>query len=364
MVENMDELLKTAIEREISDLHIKAGNPPGLRIRGELLAMEGVSPLTADDTRQLITSIMPDEKKEVFEESGDVDFAYSFSDLHRFRVNVYMQRDSMAAVLRAIPINVPTLDDLGLPEILKEIAIRQRGLVLVTGPTGSGKSSTLAAMIDYINSRRKCNIVTMEDPIEFIHIDNMSYVSQREIGRDTKSFNTALTHVLRQDPDVILVGEMRDYETIEIALTAAETGHLVMATLHTNSASETVNRVINAFPSDQQSQIRVQLSVALEAVICQVLVPSRDEMGRVCAIEIMTRTSAVGNLIRENKAYQLDNVIQTNSSLGMRTLDQALNSLVERDLITFEVALAYALNPEDLKRMARGITEPSDIAAD
>ena len=239
-----------------------------------------------------------------------------------------------------------------MPEVLKEIALKQRGLVLVTGPTGSGKSSTLAAMVDYINNNKRCNIVTMEDPIEFVHKDNMSYINQRQVGRDTKDFNAALTHVLRQDPDIILVGEMRDYKTIATAITAAETGHLVMATLHTNSAAETVNRVIDVFPPHEQAQIRAQLSVTLEAVICQSLIPTRDERGRVCAMEIMLRTSAVGNMIREGKVHQLPNVIQTNADLGMQTLDQALNALVERGLVTFEVAVAYAISPDDLKRMA------------
>ena len=352
MAKEINELLDIAIEQGASDLHIKVGSPPGLRIRGELLPMEGADTLTADDTEQLINLIMSDENKEEFAEERDIDFAYSFSDLHRFRVNVYMQRESMGAVLRTVPVHVPTLDDLGLPEVLKEIALKQRGLVLVTGPTGSGKSSTLAAMVDYINSNKRCNIVTMEDPIEFVHKDNMSYINQRQVGRDTKDFNAALTHVLRQDPDIILVGEMRDYKTIETAITAAETGHLVMATLHTNSAAETVNRVIDVFPPHEQAQIRAQLSVTLEAVICQSLIPTRDERGRVCAMEIMLRTSAVGNMIREGKVHQLPNVIQTNADLGMQTLDQALNALVERGLVTFEVAVAYAISPDDLKRMA------------
>ena len=353
MVKGMQDLLRMAIEQKASDLHIKAGSPPGLRMRGDLLPMEDMPPLTGDDTERLINSIMSDENKEEFREEGDMDFAYSFSDLHRFRVNVYMQRDTMASVLRAIPVHVPAIDDLGLPEVLKEISLRKRGLVLVTGPTGSGKSTTLAAMVDYINSNRKCNIVTMEDPIEFIHRDNASYVSQRSVGRDTKTFNTALTHVLRQDPDVILVGEMRDLNTIETAITAAETGHLVMATLHTKSATETVNRVMDVFPPHQQPQVRAQLSVTLEAVVCQALVPTRDGIGRVCVMEIMLRTAAMANLIRENKSHQLSNVIQTNSAMGMQTLDQALNEQIEKGLVTYDVAAAYAINPSDLKKMAK-----------
>ena len=353
MVEEINDLLFIATERGASDLHIKAGSPPGLRIHGELVPVEDMPSLTADDTKRLITAMMTDDHKKEFSENGDLDFAYTFSALYRFRVNVYMQRDSMGAVLRAIPMHVPTMDDLDLPEVLKEIVMKKRGLILVTGPTGSGKSSTLAAMIDYVNKNRKCNIVTMEDPIEFIHRDNMSYIIQRAVGKDTKTFQTAMAHVLRQDPDIILVGEMRDPKTMEVAITAAETGHLVMATLHTNSAAETVNRVIDTFPPYQQGQIRAQLSVTLEAVLCQALIPKRDGIGRVCAMELMLRTHAVGNLIREGKTHQLGNVIQTNSDLGMQTLDQALNSLVERGLVTFETAVACAMNPDEFKRMSK-----------
>ncbi len=246
-----------------------------------------------------------------------------------------------------------TIDELNLPSILGELALKPRGFVLVTGPTGSGKSTTLAAMVDHINGNRRCHIMTMEDPIEFVHTDNLAYINQREVGDDTHSFDSALHRVMRQDPDVILVGEMRDAKTIETAITAAETGHLVLATLHTNSASETVDRIIDVFPPYQQSQIRSQLSVTLEAVVCQVLVPRRDGVGRVCAMEIMLGIPAVANLIRESKTYQLTNVIQTNATMGMQTRDQALLSLYERGLITFESALGYATSQDDLKRMSR-----------
>ncbi len=355
MVQGMNDLLKIAVERGASDLHIKVGSAPGLRIHGELVPLDDMAPLTTEDTERLLNSIMTESHKEEFAENNDLDFAYSFSELYRFRVNAYVQRDTVGAVLRMIPMEIPTIDELGLPEVLKEIALKKRGMILVTGPTGSGKSSTLAAMVNHININKRCNIVTMEDPIEFIHQDNMSYIIQRSVGKDTKTFDSAMSHVLRQDPDVILVGEMRDLKTMETAITAAETGHLVMGTLHTNSAAETISRVIDAFPPYQQSQIQAQLSVSLEAVMCQALIPKQDGDGRVCAIEIMLKTPAVGNLIREGKTFQLGNVIQTNSGLGMQAMDQALRSLVEEDLISFETALAYAANPEDFKRMTRRV---------
>ena len=355
MIQGIDDLLQIMIEQQASDLHIKVGSPPGVRIHGELLPIEGVPPLTPDDAEQLITSIMDDRHKKEFAEIKELDFAYSFSDLYRFRVNVFMQRQAMSAVLRTIPVNIETIDDLGLPQVLKELALKPRGLILVTGPTGSGKSTTLAAMIDHINNNRRCHIVTMEDPIEFVHRDSISYISQREVGDDTASFDAALKRVLRQDPDVILIGEMRDPETIATALTAAETGHLVLATLHTSSASETIDRIIDVFDSYKQAQIRMQLSTTLEAVICQALVPRRDGQGRVGAFEIMLFVPAIGALIRDSKTHQLINVIQTNADIGMQTRDQSLRALYERGLITFDAALTYATNPDELKRMTRRI---------
>jgi twitching motility protein PilT len=355
MIQGIDDLLQIMIEQQASDLHIKVGSPPGVRIHGELLPIEGVPPLTPDDTEQLITSIMEDRHKKEFAETKELDFAYSFSDLYRFRVNVFMQRQAMSAVLRTIPVNIETIDDLGLPQVLKDLSLKPRGLILVTGPTGSGKSTTLAAMIDHINNNRRCHIVTMEDPIEFVHRDSVSYISQREVGDDTASFDAALKRVLRQDPDVILIGEMRDPETIATALTAAETGHLVLATLHTSSAAETIDRIIDVFDSYKQAQIRMQLSTTLEAVICQALVPRRDGQGRIGAFEIMLFVPAVGALIRDQKTHQLVNVIQTNADIGMQTRDQSLRSLYERGLITFDSALTYATNPDELKRMTRRI---------
>ena len=355
MIQGIDDLIRIMVEQGASDLHIKTGSPPGIRLHGELLPLEEMAPLTPDDTEALITSIMEDHHKRRFAEHKELDFAYSFSDLYRFRVNVFMQRQAMGAVLRVIPVDIPTLDSMGLPPILKDLALKPRGLVLVTGPTGSGKSTTLAAMIDHINANRRCHIVTMEDPIEFVHRDNLSFINQREVGEDTDSFEQALAHVLRQDPDVILVGEMRENITIATAITAAETGHLVLSTLHTNSSAETIDRIVDVFPPHQQSQIRTQLSVTLEAVVCQALVPKRDGQGRVCAMEIMLSVPAVGNLIREGKTHQLINVIQTNADLGMRTRDQSLTSLYEKGLVKFDTALAYASNPDELKRMARRV---------
>jgi twitching motility protein PilT len=353
MLQGIDNLLRMMIEQDASDLHIKAGSPPGLRIDGELRPVEDAQPLAPDDTERLITSIMDDSHKKTFSENKELDFAHSYTDLYRFRVNVFMQRQSMGAVLRKIPVHIESLDELGLPDILRDLALKPRGFILVTGPTGSGKSTTLAAMVNHINENRRCHIVTMEDPIEFVHRDSLCYINQREVGDDTHSFEDALGHVLRQDPDVILVGEMRDYKTIETALTAAETGHLVLATLHTNSAGETVDRIIDVFPAHQQSQIRTQLSVTLEAVLCQALLPRRDGMGRACAMEIMIATPAVANLIREAKTYQIPNTIQTSANIGMQTRDQALRTLYEEGTITLESALTYATDPDDLRRMIR-----------
>jgi twitching motility protein PilT len=294
---------------------------------------------------------MEDHHRETFARTKELDFAYSFSDEFRFRVNVFLDRKAMAAALRAIPVNIKTIDEWGLPPILKDLALRQRGFVLVTGPTGHGKSTTLAAMIEHINTNQRRRILTMEDPIEFVHRDDRSFISQREVGDDTENFTAALDHVLRQDPDVILVGEMRDYETIGTAITAAETGHLVLATLHTNSAAETIDRIIDVFPPYQQPQIRVQLSVTLAAVICQTLVPKRDGFGRVAAFEIMLATPAAGNLIRERETHQIINVIQTNVAMGMQTRDQSLRSLYERGQVSLDTAMMYATDPDELRNM-------------
>jgi len=348
---SIDDLLSIMIGQDASDLHIKPGSPPGIRVDGQLIPIENADPLSSTDTEQLINSIMEEHHRKIFAETKELDFAYSFSDLYRFRVNVFMDRQAMAAAFRAIPVQIKTIDEWGLPPILKDLALKQRGLVLVTGPSGSGKSTTLAAMIEHINTHRRCRIITMEDPIEFVHRDKMSYISQREVGDDTEDFNAALEHILRQDSDVMLVGEMRDYETIEATVTAAETGHLVLATLHTNSAAETVDRIIDVFPPYQQAQIRMQLAVTLTAVICQNLIPRRDICGRIAALEIMLATPAVKNLIRERETHQIINVIQTNVSMGMQTQDQSLRALYEAGQITLDTAMTYAADPEELGRM-------------
>ena len=350
MAYGMDDLLKITIEEEASDLHIKAGSPPSIRIHGELMSVEDVPPLTAEDSERLIKSIMSEEQCQTFDEMQELDFAYTaYSDLYRFRVNVSQQRKSMEAVLRLIPVNIPTIDEWGLPQVLKELAMRPRGFVVVTGPTGSGKSTTLAAMIEHINVHKKCHIVTMEDPIEFVHEDDLSRISQREVGIDTKTFDNALGRVFRQDPDVILVGEMRDYKTMETAITAAETGHLVLTTLHTNNAGETVDRIIDVFPAHQQSQIRIQLASTIQAVLCQSLIPRRHGHGRVAVFEIMLANPAIRNLIREGETHQIINVIQTSANLGMQTRDQALRELYERGIIAYETAIEFATAPDELE---------------
>ena len=350
--ENIEDLMEITVEQGASDLHIKAGSPPSIRLSGgELVAIsEDMPPLTADDTECLIKPVMAEQDKQTFPELKELDFAYDYSEEYRFRVNVFLNRGSMGAVFRSIPTKIRTIDDWGLPEILKELAMKKRGFVLVTGPTGFGKSTTLAAMIEYINMHQRSHIITLEDPVEFIFQDKMSRITQREVGGDTNSFGDALGRVLRQDPDVIMVGEMRDYQTIGTAITAAETGHLVFSTLHTNSAAETVDRIIDVFPPYQQPQIRMQLALTIEAVLCQTLVPKKNGVGREALFEIMLGTPAIRNLIREGETHQLINVIQTSKSIGMQTRDQALRSLYERGTIDLETAIAYASYPDELKR--------------
>ncbi|MBE9565234.1 MAG: type IV pilus twitching motility protein PilT, partial [Proteobacteria bacterium] len=287
------------------------------------------------------------------EETHELDFAYSIAGLSRFRVNVHRQRGTIGAVFRAVPVDPPSLEGLGMPDVLKTFCAKPRGLVLVTGPTGSGKSTTLAAMIREINVTRRRHIVTVEDPIEFLHRNEKSIIIQREVGSDTKSFTAALRHVLRQDPDVILIGEMRDLETIGAALTAAETGHLVLATLHTTSAAQTVDRIVDVFPPHQQEQVRVQLSTVLEGIVCQTLLPFADGKGRTCAQEILIATSAIRNLIREGKTHQMPSVLQSSAAEGMQTLDQALKVLVKSSKVTPQVAMSLASNPADFEMFMR-----------
>lgn len=351
MQENpIDVLLKMMVEKNASDLHLKAGSPPMLRIDGELEpAIPQVLPPNA--IRKIIESMITEQQKAKLVAERELDFAYSVPGLARFRCNAYFQRNSWALAVRIIPSRPFSIDELGLPDIFKYLALRPRGLVLVTGPTGSGKSTTLAAMIDHINSNRKCHIITIEDPIEFLHKDKLAIISQRELGSDTHSFANALKSALRQDPDVILVGELRDFETTQTAITAAETGHLVLGTLHTTGCANAVDRIIDIFPPHQQHQVRVQLSMILEGVIFQNLIPKATGSGRVLALEIMTGTPAVRHLIREGKTHMLPNAIQSGAEDGMISFDQSLRDLYLQGLISLEYALAAAFNPEELERL-------------
>lgn len=342
-------LLKEVMELGASDLHITVAISPTARINGDLTEMN-YPKLRPEDTEKLCNQVLTDYHKEVFEKQGEVDLSYTYPGLGRFRVNVYKQRNSMAMAIRAIPTEIPTIDKLGLPDVLLSLANKRRGIILVTGPTGSGKSTTLASMINYINQTRKEHIMTLEDPIEYLHKHSKSVVNQREIGADSRSFANSLRAALRQDPDVILVGEMRDLETISTALTAAETGHLVMATLHTVGAAKTVDRIIDVFPPHQHPQIRVQLSGVLEGIISQQLIQTSDKKGRVPALEIMVATPAIRNLIREGKTHQIQSSIQTGASLGMISMDKSLMNLYNKGKITKENLLKYCIDPEAIKR--------------
>src|SRR2546421_10972842 len=337
---SIDELLERVVERNASDLHVTTGTPPVIRVRGEIERLEGFDPLSADETQQLLYRILSSEQQKQFEIKRQLDFSHSIPGLARFRVNVYFQRESIGAAFRLIPAELKTLEELGIPAALHQLAQKPRGLVLVTGPTGSGKSTTLAALIDEVNRTRSEHILTIEDPIEFIHRHKRCIVNQREIGPDATSFGEALRAALRQDPDVILLGEMRDLETIGTALTAAETGHLVFATLHTQSAPTTIDRVIDVFPSEQQGQVRVQLASTLQGIVTQNLVPTADGAGRTAALEILMPDDAVRNLIRQAKVEQIYSVMQTNTSRGMQTMEQSLADLVLRHVITPELAFA------------------------
>jgi len=356
---NLPDLLKATLELGGSDLHLSMGSPPQVRVDGHLRRLE-LPDLTPDGIKALAYSVLTDVQKKKFEETWELDLAFGLRGVGRFRCNVFNQKGSVGAVFRLIPEKIRSLDDLGLPPVLAELSDRPRGLVLVTGPTGSGKSTTLAAMIDRINLSKKAHILTIEDPIEYLHQHKTALVNQRELHADTQSFSLALRGALREDPDVVLVGELRDLETMEAALKLAETGHLTMATLHTNSAAQTVTRLIDAFPAHQQSQIRTQLSLVLEGIVCQALIPKASGQGRVAALEILVATPAIRNLIRDDKIHQIYGTMQTGQEkLGMQTMNQALARLVERRTITREAALSMSsLRDELLMMFERASAQP------
>ena len=355
---NLHQLLRAMIEKGASDMHITTGSPPLLRIDGAIVPLK-LPPLSPVETKQLCYSVLTEEQKIAFEKNKELDLSFGVKQLSRFRANVFMQRGAVSGAFRSIPFKILSFEELGLPPVVQELAMRPRGLVLVTGPTGAGKSTTLASIIDKINNESRQHIMTVEDPIEYLHPHKRSIVNQREIGSDTASFKDALKYVLRQDPDVVLVGEMRDLETIEAAMTIAETGHLVFATLHTNSAVQSVNRVIDVFPPHQQPQIRAQLSFVLEGVISQLLLPRAGGPGRVLALEVLIPNSAVRNLIREDKVHQIYSQMQVGQAkYGMQTLNQSLFSLYARRLISLEEAMGRSSEPEELQMMIEGKFEP------
>lgn len=347
---DIDELLRTAVERDASDIHIKAETPPLLRIYGELIPTD-LPPLSEAEAKRLSYSIFTLEQREAFEQDWESDLGYAIEGIARFRVNVFVQRGMVGSVFRVIPLHIQTLEELALPEVCRYFAERPRGLVLVTGPAGCGKSTTQAAMVDHINKNFPVHVMTVEDPVEFIHEPKVALINQRELGRDTRSFSNALKYVLRQDPDVILVGEMRDLETVQLAIRAAETGHLVVGTLHTTDAVQTVDRAIDIFPTHQQQQIRMQLSVNLLGVVSQILVRRADGRGRVAAFETLVAISSVRNSIRERKTHQISSVIQTGTQHGMMTLDQSLAHLTRSGVVSFEEAEAKAKNAQEYRQL-------------
>ena len=352
----LPDLLKTTVELNGSDLHIATNSPPQVRVHGHLQRLQ-LPELTPSETKQLVYSVLTDAQKKRFEESLELDFSFGIRGLARFRCNVFNQRGAVGAVYRLIPETIRSFGDLGLPTVLANLAERPRGLVLVTGPTGSGKSTTLAAMLDKINSERHDHILTIEDPIEYIHPHKNCLVNQREVHSDTNSFGNALRAALREDPDIVLIGEMRDLETVEAALKIAETGHLTFGTLHTNSAAQTINRIIDIFPAGQQSQIRTQLSLVLEGIVCQALLPRADGKGRVVSLEIMVPNSAIRNLIRDDKVHQIYGAMQTGQEkLGMQTANQSLATLHQKRLISLDTAIGASSNRDELQDMInRGV---------
>jgi twitching motility protein PilT len=355
-VANLHQLLKAMVEKGASDLHITTGSPPQLRIDGELVPLK-TEPLTPVQTKQLCYSILTDAQKHKFEEENELDLSFGVKGLSRFRSNIFMQRGAVAGAFRMIPFKILTFQELGLPQVVADLAKKPRGLILVTGPTGSGKSTTLASIIDKVNSERHEHIMTIEDPIEYLHPHKNCLVNQREVGADTRSFKTALKYILRQDPDIVLVGELRDLETIEAALTIAETGHVCYATLHTNSCVQTINRVLDVFPPYQQPQVRAQLSFVLEGVLSQALVPRNGAPGRVLALEVMVPNAAIRNLIREDKVHQVYSAMQVGQAkFGMQTFNQALAALLSKRLITQDEAFGRSSDVDELKNILSGST--------
>jgi twitching motility protein PilT len=356
MAATMHDLLSIMVERGASDLHITTGTFPQLRMYGKLTSLTQFEQLAPQDTQRLAYSVLNEGQKQKFEEDNELDLSFGIQGLARFRCNVYRQRGAVGCAIRVIPVKVRGFSELGLPPIVEQLAERPKGLILVTGPTGSGKSTTLAAMVDKINSERTEHIMTIEDPIEFVHHHKKCLVNQREVFSDTQSFKNALKHILRQDPDVVLVGEMRDLETVSAALTIAETGHLTLATLHTNSCAQTMNRIIDVFPTSQQDQVRAQLSLVLEGVLCQQLVPTVDGQGRAMALEIMVATPAIRNLIREEKIHQIYSSMQAGQKFGMQTMNQSLLNLVQRGRIARDEAVNRTMDPDELIQLLGGLS--------
>ena len=347
----LDDLLVNVLETGGSDLHLTLGAPPTIRVRGEMQILPGYPPLTSEQLQTTLYGVMTERQRKTFEENLELDFAYAVPGHARFRVNVFQQRETLGAVMRMIPWEIKSLESLGMPDVIESFTDLKRGLVLVTGPTGSGKSTTLAAMIDKINRSRRGHIMTIEDPVEFLHEHRGCLVNQREVGQDTHGFRTALKHVLRQDPDVILVGELRDLDTISVALTAAETGHLVFATLHTQSAQDTITRIVDVFPADQQQQVRTQLSATLQGVVCQTLVKTTDGKGRAAAVEIMVCNSGIRAMIRDDKLQQIQGSLQAGAKDGMQTLNSHLAALVKTGRITFDAGLEHCSNRADFETL-------------
>ena len=358
----LDELLRLLVKNEGSDLHLRARETPIFRVHGEL-HRTNLPVVTAEQLQEMVFGIMGPERTERFTRDLECDLAYGIENVARFRVNVFREQNSVGAVMRLIPIRVKSIDELGLPPVLKDIALLPRGLVLVTGPTGSGKSTTLAAMINHINELKPVHIITIEDPIEFVHTDKVAALNQREVEMDTHTFADGLRHVMRQNPDVILVGEMRDNETMQLAVTAAETGHLVFSTVHTTDAAQTIDRIVDVFEPERQEQIRMQLAVTLQAVISMTLMPRIDRVGRIAAFEIMVATSAIRNMIRERKTHQIPGTIQTGADQGMQTLDNHLLKLYRDKIVSFEMALSKTSNPSEFMARAGQGRPPEELMA-